>query len=451
MQYAEELLWILDKPGTTIHNKDEEYKENIAFVHSLGLKCDCVGWCKLNLADHRVAEIFEKISAFCKENGWKARCVYTRRNIEVESDWFELVPTDFKDNTRVDRIETTTENAEKIYTCVIRAFHEISVCPKSWRRDLFVPERFRNICIQNNDDLDFCWAKDVGKYEAEQYFHVYGKNLIPRIAVDFDIEKSSNRICSAGGWLPQIADVFHELQTIDLPDCYLAEDMPEQGIAYAHIPETFSHMGRNTILIHKNTARILLQEKAIPASALRPAPVVDVLPGGYVLKETQPIARPTRAGMDTLFFEYRKIKNTKRPVRMVTEKEALKILRSNKKARKEDFQKAIPKGKAQELLESDYGLAVPYYLVVNGGYLSDEYELLPYAQAVIENDEFQQQLDAEELLDEKPDGVVIAKCPDGDLILLCRNGFVIRFSHETPEVIDQWPSLAQFFVDAINE
>ena len=48
-------------------------------------------------------------------------------------------------------------------------------------------------------------------------------------------------------------------------------------------------------------------------------------------------------------------------------------------------------------------------------------------------------------------GQLIAKCPDGDTVLLCKNNVVVRFSHETPEVVEQWPSLAQFFVDAIND
>ncbi len=38
----------------------------------------------------------------------------------------------------------------------------------------------------------------------------------------------------------------------------------------------------------------------------------------------------------------------------------------------------------------------------------------------------------EEMLDEKPSGVVFAKCPDGDRIILCDSGNVIRFSHQQP-------------------
>ena len=38
------LSWILDKPHDSDIKGEEQYKRNIEFVHSLGLKCDCVGW-----------------------------------------------------------------------------------------------------------------------------------------------------------------------------------------------------------------------------------------------------------------------------------------------------------------------------------------------------------------------------------------------------------------------
>ena len=75
MKYSEVLHWILDKPGTTLHNQDEKFHKNIEFVHSLGLKCDCVGWCMMDLSNPRTPEILSSISTFCKENGWKARGV----------------------------------------------------------------------------------------------------------------------------------------------------------------------------------------------------------------------------------------------------------------------------------------------------------------------------------------------------------------------------------------
>ena len=41
MKYTEKLSWILDTPDRQYH--DEKVRRNIDFVHSLGLKCDCVG------------------------------------------------------------------------------------------------------------------------------------------------------------------------------------------------------------------------------------------------------------------------------------------------------------------------------------------------------------------------------------------------------------------------
>ena len=90
-------------------------------------------------------------------------------------------------------------------------------------------------------------------------------------------------------------------------------------------------------------------------------------------------------------------------------------------------------------------------MIANGGYLSDEYELLPFDTAAKESKLFAEELLTEELLEIKPDGIVIAICSDGDKVLLCNDGKVIRFSHEEPVATEEWVSLAQFIADAINE
>lgn len=458
MKYSEELLWILDDPNgfpRTLEAQNKKIQICTDFVHSLGLKCDCVGWCKIDLSSPRTAEILNSISKFCKENGWLARGWYTRKYIDIESDWYELVPTYFKNNTPCDTVEAVNEEEKKTGTLVIRAFHELSPTPKWHRERIYAPERFRNFCIQNNlDGLDFCWVKDKGKYEAEQYFQIFGKHLIPQIATNYDLDKTQNAklIAAAGGWLPEISNIFYKLQSIDLQDCYLTSDMPACGIAYAYIPSTFSRAGRHTILLHKDIVQSLLQQKILPLSSFRPAPVFESLPEGYSLEKTQSLDCPNRQFMDKMLEEYKKLKNTPRPIRMVSEKDALKILRLSKKERKEDFQKALPKSERETLQNSDYNVLIPYYSVANGCFLSDEYELLSFAMAIEENEEFQERLSKEELLDAKPEGIVIGRCPDGDvIILLSNNSNVVRFSHEEPVTVEQWPTLPQFFVDAINE
>ena len=453
MNYTEKISWILDKPKKFSQNWEENIQQNIDFVHSLGLKCDSVGWSKLDLASPRTEEIFEKITAFCEENGWKARCVYTRKYMDFKSDWYELVFTDFKDSTVSDMIDLPTDSTKRVRGYELRAFHELSPTPKEGYTSIYLPERFRNFCMQNGiNGLEFCWARDKGKYEAEQYFLAYGNRLIPRMATNFEINNGDTaKLAEAGGWLSKLPATFHTMQIIDLPDCYLAEDLPEGGIVYGYVPETPSRNVRYQLLIHKDVMEAMVQQRVLPASCFRPAPVFETLPGSYTLHSTEPIPRPTAQYMAQMLAEYEKLKQTPRPVRMVSEKDALKLLRLAKKARKEEFQKALTKAKAQPLLDTDYAPMVPYYTVANGGFLSDEYELLSYDCAVTENEEFQKELEAEELLETKPQGIVIAKCPDGDAVLLCNDGTVIRFSHEVPEVLDQWPTLAQFIADTAQE
>jgi len=57
---------------------------------------------------------------------------------------------------------------------------------------------------------------------------------------------------------------------------------------------------------------------------------------------------------------------------------------------------------------------------------------------------------AKEELHDIPGGIVFCKCADGDSVLLTQSGVVMRVSHEVPEILEEWPSLAQFFVDALE-
>ena len=260
-----------------------------------------------------------------------------------------------------------------------------------------------------------------------------------------------DKIDALGGYLPKIADIFYELQLIDLQECYIESDIPNCNIALAYCPKTFTYCGRNKFLIHKDFAQKLLQEKAISQSDLIPAVVVKELPSGYTLSHTVMPDRPIASCMQKSIAEYEKLKSTERPLRLTSEKDAVKLLRLAKKERKEDFKKAFAKAKSVDITETSYAPLLPYYLIANGGYLSDEYELLSYDIATEENMLFTEELLTEELLEIKPDGIVIAKCPDGDKVLLCTDGKVIRFSHEEPVATEEWVSLAQFIADAINE
>ena len=453
MKYIEDVHWILDKPGTTIHNQDEQFRENIAFVHSLGKKCDCVGWSNLRWDDPQADAILEKIVAFCKENGWTARGLYTREYTDFDTDWFEIDGADFKDNTFGEYISVPSQDGGTVKICSMKAYRELSVAPKSWGGSLYVPERFYYAYRESEmTGLDFCWAKDTGKYAAQQYFEIFGTERIPQVAVAWDLKNQDLRKLGAdGGWLPQLGEVFDKWTQLNLPYCYRKEDMPAGGIAYAYIPRTFSCCGLYQVLIHKDVAQQLLQEKAIPAGALKPVPVLDTIPSGYALRATSDCPRPTGEYMEQRLLDCEALKKKTRPLWQISEKEALKALRKAKADRKEDFGKKLSKVKAEALAATKHELLLPYYGIANGGYLSDEYRFLSVEESVAEEKEFYNLLDGEGLLEIRPEGIVIGTCADGDRVLLLQDGAVIRFSHEMPETTEQWPSLAQFIVEAIND
>lgn len=466
MKYIEQLNWNLDKHGAKLGD-EAAYQENIAFVHSLGLKCDCVGWSTLDLASPRAEEILAAIERFCRENGWSARGMYTR-TYAGESDWYEIRFADAKEDFSKynDFCEVADENGGTVKVRTVKAFHEPSPAPKGCALEArLVPERFRAICLQEGwTDVDFCWAQDKGKYDAPQYFHLY-----PRHAVAHSTDSTSlwysakhprpsdaqtlQRMQMLGGSLPRLTKLFYDLMVF-LPCCYLASELPSGGFSSAYTaPDERRMVGYQRILVHRDRAEVLLKQKALQTAALSPVPVLDAFPAGYVAEERTVQPMPAQSVRDELLRAYTVLKSTVRPIRMVTEKEAVKLLRAAKKARKEDFSKALPKAKAETLAATPWEPLVPYYLVAGGGWLDAEYEyeLLAPDRAAAETEAFRVAMLAEELLTDKPDGVVIAACADGDKVLLLKSGAVIRFSHEEPVAVNQWPSLAQFIADAVND
>lgn len=451
MKFKEHLTWILDK---RVHrfNDEDKYQQNIDFVHSLGKKCDCVGWSELDMDEPDADEVLDKIEAFCKEQGWRARGWYERTYTDVESDWYEIKIESFKENTKLDKVPVETQSGKEIYLSVISAYHEINIAPKGFR-NVCVPDRFRKACIENGiTDVDFCWVQDKGRYEAEQYFYLFPHKRIPRIAYDRYIDKKQKaRMQSLGGSLPKIASFFYDLDHIHLQDCYLKEDMPSGGIAYVYCAQTYDFCGRYTVLIHKDTAEMLIKEKALSRSDLIPACIVDKCPEGYDLDKTEEAPRPLKEYMEKVYKEYEGLKAKGRPEYVVKEKDALKFLRKTKAERKEDFNKRLTKKVAESITAPLYSSVLPYYLVSDGCLLSDEYTFLSYAESLKETEEFFENLEKEELLETKPDGIVIATCADGDYVLLTETEKVIRFSHEAPDIISEWQNLAKFFVEAIND
>jgi len=447
MRVIETLDWIIDYNDSRIVD-DEKYKLNIEFVHSLGLKCDCVGWCKLDLSHPNLDEILCKIKAYCKNMNCRVRAYYKRTYVDYESDWYELVPSDFNNNTVCDSEEYNSIKEKMIKVLSIRAYNETNSLPKEWYESVFVPERFRDACIRNNvSGVEFCWAKDKGKYKAEQYFCLYSNYNASSVLSDKGIRKGDKkRISALGGALLKVVEVVDTFQSIDLQNCYLEHDLPSSMIAHAYVPRSFSYTGRNVFLIHKSLAQILIKEKAISEKSLHAAMITRDIPGGYISEKTESMDRPCAECLAQSIVEYEKLKNKDRPIRSVSEKDAIKKFRCAKSERKEDFCKGLPKVTADEVAATKYAPLLPYYKIANGAYISDEYRILPYMEALRETENFAEAMKAEELADILC-GIVIAKCANGDTVLLLNDGNVIRFSHEEPVVCCEWINLHAFVSD----
>ena len=484
MEYREELLWILDKPEeepdrmrNTLSRQEflkwhtdwenEKYRQNIDFVHSLGLKCDCVGWCRLDLSGPNTGAILDRIEAFCREDGWLARGIYSRCWAQGESEWYSL---DLPEAKGIWGYQTIVgENGGEVRIKELHAYKDQGKhALYGYQGYYFVSERFREVCLRHRmPHVRFCWARDTGRYDAGQFFSIYPDRCVKKIACDRYLCYSdqysdwsemqphgigtelNRRLEALGGWLPRLGQVFSHLEC-RLPQQIPTSELPAEGFAQVYA-QRFNFV-RHLLLVHRNTAEILLAEKVVSKKQLQPVCLYEegAVPAGYVEEAMDLMPRPHLDFFAQMEAEYEAILLKPRPVRKTTPKEAVKLLRRAKTARKADFSKRMKKALAAELEGTDYEPLAAYYLVADGGMLSDEYEFLSCDRSRTATAEFMAEQAREELLEQPQTGIVIAQCADGDHVLLRPDGTTVRISHEIPELLEEWPTLAQFFADCVE-
>ena len=457
MKYKEKLSWILDvvdENGKVSYGDDDKYKVNIDFVHSLGQKCDCVGWSMLDVGAQYADDILAKTEEFCRKNGWYARGWYERQFTETGSGWFELDAPDVNDYDYIDHGDDTI--------FAIRGYKSKGVhIMKKWNeRGIVVSTRAKEALIRGEiaEESDFYPVPDIGRYAADEYYFFFPKEYFTHAGFGrfhFEDAKWKNgnvtdkynmeRMQALGGKLPRLAEGFYDLN-VDVQEVYPRRELPKSGFAYTNMPTGYVNF---TIIVSEKTAKILLDAKVISEKMLIPVVIYDEIPAGYEEKTGKPFERFLPDVAERLYKEKEALRKKKRPERKVTDKDALKLLRKAKTERKEDFAKRLKKEACEALTGGEYAALAPYYSVANGGEICDEYRFLAYEEAKSETAEFFAELEKEELMEEKPHGVVFAKCHDGDAVLLLAGGKAARFSHEAPEFIDEWSSLAEFFEEGI--
>ena len=458
MKYKEKLDWILDEldeNGKDTGYDENKYKVNIDFVHSLGQKCDCVGWSTLDLAAPYADNILAKTEEFCRAGGWYARGWYKREFTETKSGWYEL---DVPDVSGYDYIAHGDDTIFAIRGYKSKGVHIM----KKWNeRGIVVSERAKDALTHGEiaEESDFYPVPDIGRYAADEYYFFFPKECFSHTGFgrfhfkDAKWKKSNvtdkrdiSRMQALGGKLPRLAELFYDLN-VDVQEIYPRSELPKSGFAYANMPTGYMDF---PIVISEKAAQFLLEAKVITSKMLIPVALYDEIPEGYEEKTGKPFARFSPEVAEWLYKEREALRAKKRPVHKTTEKEALKLLRKAKSERKEDFGKRMKKELCEALLGGEYAALAPYYAVANGGSLSDEYEFLPYGEATAKNAEFFAELEKEDLLEEKPSGIVFAKCPDGDAVIALDGGAVVRFNHEAPEAWEKWESLAEFFEESLE-
>ena len=462
LQLKESLLWILD--GSTRLWDEEECKIKIAFVHSLGQKCDSVGWSPLELSAPGSEEILDKIRAFCSEHGWRARGWYERGYLLTDSPWYRLNSEFFRDTETALPIERLKDrNGDDFRLDRIRAYTMTGSRAKRSLYEHCVPEGFLRAGREiEPGGLRSCWLQDVGKYAGTQYFAIAPEKRVPRLLcgewLSYKVSDGEQlrvlpiyeRIQQLGGHLPRLARIFTDLH-ISLDTCYLREDMPDAAFAYGYLRPDPSFAGENDILIRADAAEALLARRAIASDQITPVYVAELPIPGYSLRDTEEKPFPPEDVLAARAEACRALVEKNRPRRAVAEKDALRILRNAGRRRKEDFRRAMPKKQREALAGSRHAPLVPYYSICEGGYLSDEYRLLSYPESLAANEETAAALAKEETKDFSAEGIVIASCPDGDKVLLTASGEVVRISHEFPEIVGTWRSLADFMADVTKE
>ena len=254
-------------------------------------------------------------------------------------------------------------------------------------------------------------------------------------------------LAKLGEKFPHFADICYKF-AIHLPFYYPEREMPEEGIIHAICEQgSGSH---KMLLVHKKTAGILLREKLITQKMLSPEMLYTEVPDGYkeVPLETYPVK--SQEFIDKQYAAYEEFIKKPRPKHKPTEKQALSMLRKAKRDNKDDYGKQMKKAVAEGLAQAPYAPLMPYYLVADGGRINSEYTFLSDAEAQKETAEFVSDMEKEELMDERFEGIVFAKGADGDRVILAPDGVPSRIGHDSLEAIDTWDDLAMFFSDVIE-
>ncbi len=487
-----------------IHPKDEFESDSFArdFVRSLGLKTYSGTWSGINLESPLITDFIERSKGLVNNNiaRFDGYCTLSQRLEDRDNNkWYELKATK----------PFSAEDYSEIITCKADKMPPNTHIAYGFLYNIFFSERFVNVVKENHlSGIDFLWVKDIGRFQASQWFLPVVINALGR-GIDhpwFDVAtlkgSSSNQpfepefrcgICNFRASQIKKNHVFEnplhsniislfnpEILSIISYKRFLQSYTPNTDFAFIWHSTDFERKRgdygifyqdndmvckQRGLCISKRAKDILIANKLITYSNLEPIEILENVPDNIaVLDNKAPLPTPFYSCGDIELPELKKkleidwinYNSKPKPVKKITFKQALKYLAEEKRSRPDDFCKALNKNEI-----SISKIELPEYWIEvlkksNGCFLNDECTLIPLREIQQFSQDKQKYM---EKVDEEfiQNLVHVASSVDGDWYSLMItseehiDSKVMRISHETCQPSQEWDTIAMFIYDMLLE
>jgi hypothetical protein len=480
------------KENLTFHfglpNDNENSEEfSRSFNKSLGLKTFSGCWAEIDLNSPQINEFLIEVNKQreVRNAEFIGFCHLTQSLPEdKEYEWYEVKSEsslwEYIDFYKYDNIDMENVKAYKIDPTADVA--------NGGFYNSYVSERFKAL-VENEGftGLNFLWIKDIGKYEAKQWYTPVALSPIGK-GIDHPWFDTSTLIGS-DSWQPlnepfrtgvyhfnnkqikneikieneitrKIIDLFEKVElTIVSTRKYLKQFLPNSDFAFYWNQEDVIKNGitrkQRGLCINNRVKKRLLEKRILTSSEFQPLHIVENFDNIEILDSSGEYPEPLYSMgqiekvRDYLSNEFAKFCKRERPKYAVKFKEALKHLKKAKKKRDGDFQKGL---KINDLTVPEVYREV--LKITNGGILDLEVTIHAYNDLKPFGDEIKGIL--ERYGDIKEKYFHFGFSPSGDWFSLNISQSsddyltVVRFSHETNDIIHKWKNIAFFISDVLT-
>lgn len=451
-KYTEELLWILDNVTVngSLLKDDDKYAFNRNFVKSLGLKSDVVGWCTLQ-EKTMTDDTINRIIAAADNVDCSVRGHYTfRLSPEYEHEWYLLQEPRYHsyDDISLD----FTGNAIK--AAHIFAYKHTEPILENGLVTL-LSEKTVNALREGGygEEFQAIWVPDKGKYRARQYFEIAPRKYVTTIYSDFvsgDREKQLKIYAEYYGENASlVSSLLDEVQMLSLPLGVDADDIGQERIIGITSYTGNGHK-TNCVIVRASVRKYLIENNIVPEKYFEGVIVFDA-------NDESKKAWIKKAAQSSIFTEdiisrrnqsYQAFLKKEKPELIVSEKQAIALLKRKKKDDAASFGKALSEKNASLLPDARL---CPYYKVSDGGYVNDEYHYLPSSRLAELQQQFENELAYEGLISISFDGAtVFGANAEGEYLILHKNGSVMLYTMGEYQATIEWKSLEAFFYEELQ-